>query len=543
MTIGTILARRIGCAGVVAPASRRGRRAAALVAVALASLGGAISVGRDRPVRSVRSENGRFELRIRPGQASSSAAMPCRGVLIERDSKSRRRETRWEADLVNELAPTRAFVRDDGRYVVTLDEYRFGGARHAVVVYDDAGRLAREFTLDDLLGAEDMPNVRVDGAARIWLDGAKFSFDDQRGHFVIVLAWGREIRIELDSQRVVSGTASGRANATARGSAASGDASEARRGQGSPSATAEMEPNADRPPEFELMLEALAELFEGASETSTSAGEEMGWGDAATDLHEDANGSVIERVGVAIPRPDPVDPVDYIAWINTYTAADDPTAEMLLRIASDATVPADFDSELLTAALKGDADALEDSLVQQWLADNRSAAAAFLAAAAFEFNGYELHSEDGTLVGALLPTLSNLRELARVTVVNGKLLELEGRWDEAAEQYVDLMAAGSQTGRGVTLIESLVGTAIESFGANALLDAYAADAGLTLDYTTLAERIAAADRGQRDIFELMQFERAMVNDVAQRLYEPDSANGGIRPVAPDAPAAGDLMSL
>ena len=572
------------------------------VIVAVIAIAAIAEAGGDRPVRQARSENGRFELRLRPGRPSKAAAIPCRATLIERNEDLRGRATRWEADFVNELAPLQASVRDDGRFVVTLDEYRYGGARHAVAIYDAEGKLAREFTLQELLSDDEMPHVKTEGESQVWLEDATCGFDDALPRFFIKLAWQRELRIDLEKLELVDARIATTQPAQSRPStevhAAAGDDAAALSPEELLAMLVEADPTDPRTVELKELLEAAAQqvdldqneamaaaiaarqqaLSEHVANTmdfSDAHAPEWSWElqdaepladaepdtDALQTLSEDEDAldpddlaqsdefalpeldNLSDDVGVPVPRPDPADPVDYVAWINAYTDAGDSPAADLYVAASEATVRNELDGDLLSAALHGDSDALNDSAVQQWIADNQTALADFRAATQHEFNGYNLQSEDGSLIGVMLPTLGNLRELSRVTIAEGKMLEMEGRTTEAIDGYLDAMAAGSQAGRGVTLIENLVGTAVDAVATEALLDAYAADVDDSLDYAALAERVAATDKHPRGIAEIVQFERAMVSDVAQRLYEPDPATGELQPSESGREFFGDVVGM
>ena len=150
-----------------------------------------------RPLREVRSENGRFVLRVQPGREGQKDTRGCRATLYERSRERRRDAKRWTSKLVNEVAPSLAHIRNDGQFVVTLDEFRCAGAAHAVVIYDAKGKRVKEFRLTELLRGEDWKHVRVRKRAVLWLPGARFEFVDEPEQFVITLKWKRQIRIDL----------------------------------------------------------------------------------------------------------------------------------------------------------------------------------------------------------------------------------------------------------------------------------------------------------------------------------------------------------
>jgi hypothetical protein len=509
-----------------------------------------------RPVRKARSANGEVVLRIVPGRPARLKGGACRGIL-RRDARGAAARELWSRPLVNEIGPMYACVSDDARFVVTLDDLRHGGAKHAVVIYDAAGEPVREFALRELLPAEDMRRVKRDGEALEWLDGAEFTFDAQLPQFVITLAWEREIRIDLEKLVVVGADSQALERSTGNADdAATSGASQSQRDEEVARAMAAIE-----------QLLAAARALEGnTTEGGTPRSENaQAVSSAAQELmrqqiEETARQAVLEaiqeadptprewdtemlreiealgylgeteqRIGtdaVGVPAPQPGDPVDYVAWLNTFTQTGGPSAATLYEAASDATVKNDFPDGLLEAARAGDPEALADPLVTEWLDANAEALTAFREATSYEFNGYDLHSQDGTMIGILLPTLSNLRELTRVSAVEARIAEANGDYDTAADSYLTAFAAAGQTARGVTLIESLVGTAMERMVGDGLLDMYARDADGTMDYVAMAERLDRAQVERRPMADTIQFERAMVLDMIQRVYEvnPDTGN-------------------
>lgn len=66
----------------------------------------------------------------------------------------------------------------------------------------------------------------------------------------------------------------------------------------------------------------------------------------------------------------------------------------------------------------------------------------------------------GSVVGILLPNLSHYRFLAKLLVVEGRRLESEGNFEKAIELYLTVIRMGEQVGRGITIIEGLVGIAV-----------------------------------------------------------------------------------
>ena len=93
------------------------------------------SAERQRPEREFKSENEKFVLRVEPGRPGRRAKSACSASLIDRRRGLKR--PRWERPLVNQIAPMHAAVSDDGRFVVTLGEFPYGGVHNALVIYGE----------------------------------------------------------------------------------------------------------------------------------------------------------------------------------------------------------------------------------------------------------------------------------------------------------------------------------------------------------------------------------------------------------------------
>ena len=71
--------------------------------------------------------------------------------------------------LVNEVAPVSALVSDDGRRLVTFDNWHgMGYGDDVVVIYRSDGTLVRKFSLEELLTAEDVRELPRSISSRYW---------------------------------------------------------------------------------------------------------------------------------------------------------------------------------------------------------------------------------------------------------------------------------------------------------------------------------------------------------------------------------------
>jgi hypothetical protein len=99
--------------------------------------------------------------------------------------------------------PQQVVVDDEGRYVATIDTYGSAGFAHSLVVYGHAGKVTRDFKLEDLLSNEEIETkvLRTESSRR-WADHADFRIED--GHLLIRLHWGKVLRVELSSGKLAA---------------------------------------------------------------------------------------------------------------------------------------------------------------------------------------------------------------------------------------------------------------------------------------------------------------------------------------------------
>lgn len=120
------------------------------------------------------SGNGAWRLVVTPAAPGDPPAGrgPSEGRL-ERRGPGRRWTVQWRRTLVNELAPAAALVSDDGRFIVTFDNwYSMGHGGNVVVIYDAAGALIRSFRLVDLLPADYVEAIPHSVSSILWSGGS-----------------------------------------------------------------------------------------------------------------------------------------------------------------------------------------------------------------------------------------------------------------------------------------------------------------------------------------------------------------------------------
>lgn len=510
------------------------------------------------PLREVRSENGRFRLQIRPGRGPGHAAAPARATLLEQVGKRDRERRVWQGLLANDVAPEIAQIRDDGRFVVTLNEFRCGGAAHALVIYNRRGRQLREFVLPELLRSDDWKHVQLERKAIQWLPGSTFRFLEQPPQFVIQLKWQREIRIDLEKLAVVgpgSGGPAGdqtndaippeilallEANASAADGAPGVDPATARATQAAVAAMQQIakalgldiepgqtatEPEAqgaemNTAPNDEQAIARETDGPPADTGPQVTAADEAELPEDSAELQPTLAGNS-EVAGWPVPMPDPQNPVDYVAIVVEQTVTDGPSAVPLYDAAGAAHVAFEGDYDLYDAALHGDPEALSSPEITEWLQANQTTLANYRAATQFDYRGQVTAPEGAGVMGIMLHGLAQKRGLSRLAIIEAKSLEAQGDVGAALDNYASNFIVGRHMSQGPTLIDNLVGVAIQRQSAESLLDSLASPTGEQIDYTQLAERLERDYQPLRPMAEVFQGERMCCLDLVQELYEWD----------------------
>lgn len=120
------------------------------------------------------------------------------GVLFPLDADGQEQIV-WQAKLVN--TPHQVIVDDEGKYVATIDTYGILGYAHALVIYGDQGKVIRDFKLEELLSKDEIAKIDRSESSRVWADKADFKLES--GHLVLRLSWGKAVRVELASGKVM----------------------------------------------------------------------------------------------------------------------------------------------------------------------------------------------------------------------------------------------------------------------------------------------------------------------------------------------------
>jgi hypothetical protein len=145
------------------------------------------------------SANGTYLFRTRPPQLATWSGR-AQGTVVALGAGE---TVMWSRELVN--IPVRAFIADDGKHVVTFDTWAKLGYEHSLVIYGEQGAVVADYNLEAVLSAGEIATSVVHTATtRRWLQDATISFDERGQAVVIVLKWGRVIRVGLSTGRIES---------------------------------------------------------------------------------------------------------------------------------------------------------------------------------------------------------------------------------------------------------------------------------------------------------------------------------------------------
>lgn len=506
------------------------RTVLAVCLIALAS-----SAAWSAPLREARSPNGRFELRIHPGKGKR----PPQAMLLDREADAADADV-WQKELPHAIGPDAAYVRDDGRYVVLLDDHRAGGARRAIAVIGSEGAVRHDFPLADVLCPADWAHVEVKRRAVLWRKDATERFSEDGRFFEVQLDWGTIITVELETGRLTnSGGPVGLGELSPELEAAL-DAADIEDVDG------ELAEVQDDPTPSEQRDQAFVNLMrsihaERAALDQNSSPEAAARLDVLlqqameaflSDRPEaDANGLEDDPLADEpvisvqdVPLPDPASPVDYFAWVSQFTEVEDPRGLELMQAAIDSFTPWTGDYELLAAAMGGDADALASPEIQEWLETNAIARAQLVEATKLPYRGFPLEPNPDGLFASLLPHLAPTRDISNAILLEGRQLEAAGDIQAAIDRYIEVRRVGSHVGQGITLIDGLVALGLHRMADQAILDALS-KAPADFDFAQAAEALRVAQRPIRALESSVAIELALHQDLLQRNVRHDPVTG------------------
>jgi hypothetical protein len=81
--------------------------------------------------------------------AQDTTVVPCHAKMFRKSHTGD--SLIWEQKLINRIAPVTAIVSDDGKYLITFDEwFSLGYGVDVMVVYDERGMLLKRYALEDI---------------------------------------------------------------------------------------------------------------------------------------------------------------------------------------------------------------------------------------------------------------------------------------------------------------------------------------------------------------------------------------------------------
>jgi hypothetical protein len=127
----------------------------------------------------------------------------CKGTLYE-SIKGTPDKAVWTKQLMNDVSPSRVFVTNNGKYVITFDNWaNVGYGNDVVVIYGKEGNLIKSFALEDIISSHDFEEyVTYSISSRWW--GANHYINEEEEILVLVLESKREsgVRKKAASKKV-----------------------------------------------------------------------------------------------------------------------------------------------------------------------------------------------------------------------------------------------------------------------------------------------------------------------------------------------------
>jgi len=140
------------------------------------------------------SASGKYVFRITPHEKWSEKPGHCTGELFKVEGE--KRTLVWSRHLLNDVAPVKAHVTDDGEHVVTLDEWHHVGEL-PVVIYGPRGRRAAVHTIETLGLGEDTSHIKQSVSSFWWNENSIVFFTADGKRLIIRLHWGKMLIVDL----------------------------------------------------------------------------------------------------------------------------------------------------------------------------------------------------------------------------------------------------------------------------------------------------------------------------------------------------------
>lgn len=161
---------------------------------------------------------------------------------------------------------------------------------------------------------------------------------------------------------------------------------------------------------------------------------------------------------------------DAPGWVSLddYIAdAPPPLGEDGKPLPPDEREPGEIARELIDRALAGPWTAEQCSYLVGWCDANASALNKLVEASKRPRYYFPIVPEDGSMLDIILPSLNTIRYAGRNLVVRAMRRTAVGRYEEAWADLMPVRRLARQIGSGPTLIDALVGIALEAYGTDA----------------------------------------------------------------------------
>jgi hypothetical protein len=147
------------------------------------------------PVQVVVSPDGSALLRVSPGKQDSHAS----AVVLRYDPQSGGYQKAAEFQLRNPVAPHAVVITNDGKYIVTFDDWgEIGRTENVVVVYRGTGEYLKSWALNDIFTNEERRKFTSSVSSTWWRGEVNLLEDRDQIPIVFIQPDTRMARLDKD---------------------------------------------------------------------------------------------------------------------------------------------------------------------------------------------------------------------------------------------------------------------------------------------------------------------------------------------------------
>jgi hypothetical protein len=181
-----------------------------LVGCGLGTVAKADDVPPPPKIRKFYSSNRQYSVEITAKTRETRLRYPTAEFYVRAADGSYQRTAKF--GLVNDLVPVSAIVSDDGRHLVTFDEWHYlGRGDRVVVIYRSNGHLVRKFALNDILTERDIETLPATVSSTWW--GGTHYIDQTNSLLILKIVanrkypWDEEVAFRELGIELATGTA------------------------------------------------------------------------------------------------------------------------------------------------------------------------------------------------------------------------------------------------------------------------------------------------------------------------------------------------